>query len=167
MRGSSVGFSSGPIATTHTVGWMCSCTHAWTHCAVFTDRTLCFGVFIQVETFRLGKVRRLSVQIPTGGTCKLKINPSLSVKSAKRWKHNSGLRGHRSTGHILETSRHNSVYHVQLWASGHGSLLRAQWALASSANPAQVALFLQRAVWKLNSLHVQQKTASPFIFEAW
>lgn len=106
----------------HTHRWVkCSCTHAWTHCAVFTDRTLCYGVFSQVETFRLGKVRRLSVQIPVGGTCKLKINPSLSVKSAKHWKHNSRLRRHRSMGHILETSSHNSVYHVQLWASGHGS----------------------------------------------
>lgn len=39
-------------------------------------------------------------------------------------------------GHILETGSHNSVYHVLLWTSGHGSLLRAQWALANSANPA-------------------------------
>ncbi len=137
VYGSSVGFSSEPhcLSWPHTNGWICSCMHAWTHCAVFTDRTLCFRVFSQVETFRLGKVRRLSVQIPAGGTCKLKINPSLSVKSAKRWKNNSGLRRHRSMGHILETSSHSSFYHVQLWASGHGSLLSTQWALASSANP--------------------------------
>lgn len=69
--------ASEPIVTTHPGAHVHSHTHTWTHCAVFSDRTLCVWVLSQVETFRPGKVRRLLVQIPAGGTCKLKINPSV------------------------------------------------------------------------------------------
>lgn len=61
---------------THRLVCVHSHMHAWMHCAVFTDRTLCIWMFSQVETFRPGKVRRLSVQIPAGETCNFKMNPS-------------------------------------------------------------------------------------------